>query len=42
MMAKAVERRANSLALGIEDRRFEGYVYPSFHFAYFRAFSQIL
>ena len=35
-MTKAVEGRANGLALRIEDRRFEGYVYPSFHFAYFR------
>jgi hypothetical protein len=34
-MTKAVERRANGLALGIEHRRFECYVYPSFHFCLF-------
>jgi hypothetical protein len=31
-MAESVERGANGLALWIEDRRFECYVYPGFHF----------
>jgi hypothetical protein len=35
-MAETVERRADGLALRVEDRRFEGYVYASFHFPYFR------